>query len=68
MKYFLAMMFGGMCGWITGYFVVLSRFEDESTLVKFLGTNLAPTAPDTILFTVLGMVIGMVIAYFKKGK
>ena len=56
----IGMAIGAVAGWFIGYAVVVSRFDDAPELAQVVGYSLAPTAPDTILATFLGALLGLV--------
>lgn len=60
MKALIGMAIGAVAGWFIGYAVVVSRFDDAPELAQLVGYSLAPTAPDTILATFLGALLGLV--------
>ena len=60
MRALIGMVIGATVGWFIGYAVVVSRFDDAPELAQVVGYSLAPTAPDTILATFLGALLGLV--------
>ena len=60
MRALIGMVIGAAVGWFIGYAVVVSRFDDAHELAQVVGYSLAPTAPDTILATFLGALLGLV--------
>ena len=60
MRALIGMVIGAAVGWFIGYAVVVSRFDDAPELAQVVGYSLAPTAPDTILVTFLGALLGLV--------
>ena len=60
-------LLGAAIGWVCGYAVVYSRMEElrESPFVYAQGIQMIPTAPDTIMFTVIGAVAGFLIGLLK---
>lgn len=62
MRFVINGAIGGFCGWAVGYFTVISRFQDQGALAQGIGAVMAPTAPDTMLFMVIGVIVGFVVA------
>ena len=60
MRALIGMVIGAAVGWFIGYAIVVSRFDDAPELAQVVGYSLAPTAPDTILATFLGALVGLV--------
>ena len=59
---------GGFAGRTVGYFLVINRVMDVP-FAKAIASQMAPTAPDTILCTAIGVVVGVVIgALIPKGR
>ena len=60
----IGMVSGGVAGWLTGYFVMLNQAAELGTkygvLVEKEAIEMAPTAPDTMLYTAAGIVAGLV--------
>ena len=49
----IGLIIGGVAGWFTGYAFVMIRvrnLSDGNVLAQSIGSMMAPTAPDTILF------------------
>ena len=61
MKALAGAAIGAVGGWIIGYFVVVGRADDLGGLAEVAVIAMAPTAPDTILFMAVGLVIGGVV-------
>ena len=69
MKAMIGLIIGGVFGWFTGYIVVMSRFSStDNPFAQGLGSMMAPTAPDTILFTAIGALTGCLIGFFRRNK
>ena len=62
MRYLIGMIMGGFGGWLGGYWLVMSRLEGQSGLALLIGTQAAPTAPDTILCMGAGAALGIGLA------
>ena len=54
--------FGALAGWVLGYFVAISRAGQTGGLADLV-INMAPTAPDTIPFALLGAMVGVGVTF-----
>ncbi len=54
--------FGAFAGWVLGYFVAISRTGQAGGLEELV-INIAPTAPDTIPFALLGAIVGVGVTF-----
>ena len=69
MKALVGMVLGGVAGYFAGYFVVVTRADELSTLGKAMVLRMAPTAPDTMMFAAIGAAVGLVLGLvWPKGE
>ena len=68
MNYLIGMIIGGFGGWLSGYWLVMSRLEGQGGLAVLIGTQAAPTAPDTILCMGIGAAIGLGLAWVLRRR
>lgn len=68
MRYLIGMIMGGFGGWLGGYWLVMSRLEGQGGLALLIGTQAAPTAPDTILCMAAGAALGIGLAWVLRPK
>ena len=68
MKAIAGLFTGALVGWAVGYFRVLYLCENAATssLGNMMCINMAPKAPDTFLFAVIGAIAGAVIGLAWK--
>lgn len=70
MRAIAGLFVGAFIGWFIGYSVVMARLDELGGFGVAFGSMLAPTAPDTILFTGIGGAVGCLIGLLvtpKKG-
>ena len=75
-KALVGTVIGLIAGWVTGYLVYVARIEMNATgdddpfsaAGKAIAYNMAPTAFQTILFMIIGGVVGLVVALVVQAK
>ena len=60
---------GGILGWLVGIFMVVSRALELGPEAEAMVAMMAPTAPDTLLCTAVGALLGLVVGLIAtRGK